>query len=270
MSDAEADSAPTGLDSFDSAAVNAICPPLVALAAVLVDQTPFKFLLMGFFVWVHEVGHASVSWLSGRIAVPLPIGWTNVEPGQTTAFAAALLLGYCALVYVGWKERRPWPIALGIALILVQVRMTWYLGEDRERMWMIFCGVGGEFYLSAAMVALFYFEFPDWFRWGWCRYPVLFLGAATFCESYTLWWKIRRGLEGIPYGSMINGEDDSGGDMNILHEDYRWTQHRIIGSYWHLGNACLIAVAAIYLFYSLRLNRIFNPILARILSLGTG
>lgn len=256
--------------SFDNAWVNAAAPPLVAAAAVLTARSPLGFLLQGFHVWIHEVGHASISWLSGRRALPLPIGWTNVEHSQSLVLELAFLLGYGALVVVGWRERRPWPMALGAALLATQVWMTWFFGEERARMWMIFAGVGGEFYLAAAMVGLFYLEFPDWFRWGWCRYLVLFLGAASFYETYSFWWKVKRGLEGIPYGSMINGEGDSNGDMNILHDDYRWTQHQIIGTYWHLGNACIVAVVAIYLFYNLRLNRLFNPILARLLSLGTG
>jgi hypothetical protein len=133
---------------------------------------------------------------------------------------------------------------------------------------MIFGGVGGEFYLPAAMACLFFFELPEWFRWESCRYLVLFVGASSFFESYSLWHKIRIGAEGIPFGSMINGEDDGGGDMNILMDDYGWTQHRIIYAYGHLGDACLVAAFAVYLFFNLRLNRIFNPVLARGLSLG--
>ena len=63
--------------SFDSPIVNAFAPPLVAGLAILFVISPLGFLLGGFHVWVHEFGHASVAWLSGRRALPLPFGWTN-------------------------------------------------------------------------------------------------------------------------------------------------------------------------------------------------
>jgi hypothetical protein len=242
----------------------------VAALAIHFSLSPLGFLLEGFHVWIHELGHASVAWMTGRWALPLPFGWTNVEPAKSTVFTALLAALFIALGVAGWRERRAWPILLSLGLLCAQFRMTGSLGEDRARMWMIFGGVGGEFYLAAAMVGLFYFEFPEKFRWGGCRYVVLFLGSASFFETYRFWRQVKLGLEGIPYGSMINGEDDGGGDMNILKDDYRWTQHQIIGTYWHLGNTCLVCLAALYVFYSLRMNRVFNPLLARVFSLGMG
>jgi hypothetical protein len=56
--------------------------------------------------------------------------------------------------------------------------------------------------------------------------------------------------------------------MNILADEYHWTQHRIIFTYNHLADWCLAAILFVYVFYSLRLNRVFNPVLARMLSIG--
>jgi len=67
-----------------------------------------------------------------------------------------------------------------------------------------------------------------------------------------MWKKIKRGEEGIPYGSMVAGEEDEGGDMNVLHHDYKWTQHRIIHTYNDLGDACLLALVVIYLTFRAR------------------
>src|SRR5580698_10128058 len=74
---------PVDPTSFDSRGVNAVAPPLVAAVAVLVKLSPLGFLLEGFHVWVHEFGYATVAWLSGMRALPLPFGWTNVEPDKS-------------------------------------------------------------------------------------------------------------------------------------------------------------------------------------------
>jgi hypothetical protein len=67
---------------------------------------------------------------------------------------------------------------------------------------------------------------------------------------------------------MINGEDDGGGDMNILADRYHWTQHQIVFTYNHLADACLATIIAVYLFFNLRLNEVFDPFLARCFSVG--
>jgi hypothetical protein len=261
----EAPQSPYDPRSFDSPLVNALAPPLVAGLAILFKASAVGFLLEGFHVWVHELGHASVAWLTGRRALPLPLGWTNVEHERSflVYLGVPLLLG--ALAVAGWRERRIWPMVLAAGLFAAQTYMTWFLPDDRGHMWMIFGGVGGEFYLSAAMVGLFYFEFPEKFRWGGCRYVVLFIGAACFFESLVFWRKVRRGDEGIPYGSMINGEDDGGGDMNILRDDYRWSQHQIIHTYNHLADACLLALVIVYAVFNLRLDRALTRMVGRLL-----
>lgn len=252
--------------SFDSPVVKAVAPPLVIAVAILGKLSPVGFLLEGFHVWIHELGHATVAWITGHPTVPVPFGWTNVEPERSLVLYLVILGALLALVVCGGRERKAWPIVLGVGLIASQAVLTWELPADRAHEWMIFGGVGGEFYLATAMVGLFFFEFPEWFRWGSCRYPVLFLGAGSFFETYTLWRQVKRGVEGIPYGSMINGEGDGGGDMNILVDEYHWTQHRIIFTYNHLADVCLLVALGTYLFFNLRLNQMFNPLLARCLA----
>jgi hypothetical protein len=259
---------PFDLTSFDSPFVNALMPPLVAGAGILFALSPLGFLLAGFHVWLHEFGHATFAWLTGRRALPLPIGWTSVEPSQSALVYVGIPVLLLILATAGWRERKLWPVVLAAAVLALQTWMTWFVPESRSHEWVIFGGVGGEFYLGAAMMGLFYFEFPDGFKWGGCRYLFVFVGASSFYQTYALWYHIKRGLEDIPYGSMINGEDDGGGDMNILRDDYSWTQHQIFNTYYHLGNACLVALALVYLYFNLRLDRIFDRFLAPVLSLG--
>lgn len=242
--------------SFDSWLVNLVAVPVVMGIALLINLSPFGFFLKGFHVWTHEFGHATVAWLIGKRALPLPIGWTNVEPEKSNFvyFGVLFLLG--VLLVAGWRERKIWPILIALALAPLQFYMTWRLPEHRADLWQTFGGVGGEFYLSTALMGLFYFQFPDKFKWSVCRYVFLFLGASSFLNIYCFWQQVKRGAESIPWGSLVQGEEDGGGDMNILRDDYHWSNHQIIGAYNHLGSACLVVLLLIYLIFALRLDRI--------------
>jgi hypothetical protein len=249
--------------SFDSWLVNLLALPVVLALAWLVNLSPLGFFLKGFHIWMHEFGHATVAWLTGKRALPLPVGWTNVGPEKSNFvyFGVLFLLG--VLLVAGWKERKIWPVLLALALAPLQFYMTWRLPGDRADLWLTFGGVGGEFYLSTALMALFYVQFPEKFKWGGCRYVGLFLGASSFLNIWFFWREVRRGNESIPWGSLVAGEEDGGGDMNILRDDYRWSNHDIIGTYSHLGRACLAALAIVYVVFALRLDRVADRTIGR-------
>lgn len=241
--------------SFDSWIINAAAPPLVGGLAILVGLSPLGGLLAGFYVWMHEFGHATVAWMTGRRALPLPIGWTNVAEERSTFVYFGVLFLFTVLFVAGAREKKIVPMIAAVVLALAQAVMTWRWPEAVGYKWSIFAGVGGEFYLSAAAVAAFFFRLPEKFRWGVCRYVFLFIGAACFYRVFVFWRKVKRGEEGIPYGTLIGGEEDEGGDMNILHHDYDWTQREIIHTYNNLGTACLVGMVAIYACFALRLDR---------------
>lgn len=252
----EIEERPFVLAAFDNTWVNVIVPPVVAGLGILVMKSPFSFFLMGFNIWVHEFGHATVAWLTGHHALPLPIGWTSYSPDRSN-FVYFGILGLLTILFIaGIKERKPAALFIAIGVAVIQYYMTWRLPETTVDLWLAFSGVGGEFYLSAAMMGMFYVELPEKFRWGLCRYFFLFIGAGSFFRTFLLWREIHRGEADIPMGSMVNGEDDAGGDMNILHDDYGWTLRGISHTYNNLGTACLIALGVVYLVFALRLNRL--------------
>lgn len=234
------------LRSFDSLWISLIIPPVVVGIAWLVNMSPLQFFLRAFYIWIHEFGHATVAWMSGYKALPLPLGWANISQTKQDFVYWGVLFLLSVFFWAGWKERKLWPLILAPAIAVAQWWMTWRVPEWRIEMWIDWAGVGGEFYLSAAMVCLFFVSLPDKFRWGGCRYLFLFLGAGCFIESFTFWRDVYVGLEEIPWGTMLHGEHDEGGDMNKLRDGWGWTRQRIYRSYNSLGQACLIAIGIVY------------------------
>jgi hypothetical protein len=233
--------------SFHSPWITILAPPLVIALAWLINLTPFKFVLQAFYIWIHEFGHATVAWMSGYKALPLPLGWTNISPEREELVYWGVLFLLAVFFIAGWRERRWWPVIIAPIIAAGQWGMTWRMEDWQVEMWIDFAGVGGEFCLSALMVALFFVNLPEKFRWGTCRYLFLFMGAACFIEAYSFWRDVYVGLEEIPWGTMLHGDGDEGGDMNRLRDGWGWSRQRIYRTYHALGQACLIALGASYL-----------------------
>jgi len=250
--------------AFDNWKVNTFVPPLLLGLVWLVQLTPLKFLLTGFHVWMHEFGHATAAWLCGRRATPLPIGWTPVEPEYSAFVYWGLLLLFVILFAAGLKERKVWPMLAALALAGLQYHMTWRMPEHRQEFWWgAFGGVGGEFYLSTLFMLFFFVQLPDKFRWGACRYVFFLIGAAAFLNIWMRWNDVYRGIEEIPFGSMINGEDDQGGDMNKLMDLYGWKKFDIRRNYLLLGRGCWIALGVVWLAFVFRLNRVADWVVGK-------
>ena len=241
---------------FDRWAVNTFVPPLLLGFVLLVNLSPLKFLLTGFHVWMHEFGHATAAWLCGFRATPLPFGWTPVEPTYSPFVYFGLLLMFGILGVAGWLERKLWAIVAAVALAGLQYYMTWKMPELRQEFWWsAFGGVGGEFYLSTLFMMFFWVQLPEKFKWGACRYVFFLIGATAFLNIWLRWGDIYRGLEEIPFGSMINGEDDQGGDMNKLMDGFGWKKFTIRRNYWLLGWGCWAALGLMWALFVLRLNK---------------
>ncbi|WP_438480326.1 M50 family metallopeptidase [Oleiharenicola lentus] len=241
---------------FDHWRVNVLMPPLLLGLAWLVNHSPLKALLTGFHVWMHEFGHSTAAWITGRRATPLPFGWTPIEPEFSPFVYFGVLALLAVLFWAGWKERKVWPMLIAVVLAVVQFIMTWQLPLHRQEFWWTFCGVGGEFYLSALMMAFFFVQLPEKFRWGACRYVFFLIGATCFLHIVEFWNLVHNGDEAIPMGSLVNGEDDEGGDMNTLLNLYGWKYHQIRNTYQYLGYWCWAVLGAVYVGFALRLNAV--------------
>ena len=250
------------LFAFDNWKVNVLVPPLLFGLTWLANASPLGSLLTGFHVWMHEFGHATAAWLTGRRATPLPFGWTPIEPDYSPFVYFGLLFLLGVLFAAGWKERKVWPMLAAVALGVLQYHMTWRLRLPDQEFWWTFGGVGGEFYLSALFMAFYFVELPEKFRWGACRYVFFLIGATAFLNIYLRWDKVYHGLEEIPFGTLINGEEYGGGDMNKLMDDFGWTKALIRHRYHLLGQWCLAGLGVVYGAFALRLNRLPDLLLA--------
>jgi hypothetical protein len=236
--------------------VNAFVPLLLLTLVWLVHLTPAKFLLTGFHVWMHEFGHATAAWLCGFRATPLPFGWTPVEPVYSHFVYWGLLLLFFILFAAGVKERKVWPMIAAVALAGLQFHMTWRMPEHRQEFWWgAFGGVGGEFYLSTLFMMFFWVQLPDKFRWGMCRYVFFLIGASAFLNIWLRWREVYTGLQEIPFGSIINGEEDQAGDMNKLMDGYGWKKFDIRRRYLLLGYGCWAALGVMWTLFALRTNQ---------------
>jgi hypothetical protein len=241
------------LYSFKNRYVLFLAFPIAMSLAILLHAIGFHRLFIFLQIWIHEFGHATIAWFSGRRALPLPFGWTTVIPERSlfVYFGGLILLGL--LFRAGWQEKKRSTIIVAIVCAVIQFGMTWLLSEDTFDMWLSFGGVGGEFYLSTLLMAGFYFRLPDYFRWDFWRYPALFLGANTFWTIFSFWQSVKQGTESIPWGSLIGG--DSVGDMNQLSEVHNWSNAQIINTYTGLGNLCWFVLLSLYIFFVIKHRR---------------
>ncbi|MGK7911969.1 MAG: hypothetical protein AB4050_10900 [Synechococcus sp.] len=239
--------------SFDSPIVNIAAVP-VALIAAMMANTIVPILMLPLQIWIHELGHATVAWMAGYRALPLPFGWTSIS-GERSTFVYIGILFLLGLLFVaGRRERKRWPMVLAVVLAVVQAVMTWGLSERVFDLLVVFGGVGGEFYLSTLFIVGFYFKLPDRLRWDFWRFVVLFVAASTFCQAFWQWHLIDRGLQDIPWGTMLFGSGDAGGDMNRLNFDHGWSAARIVSTYSRLGELCLMAIVGAYGLFAIKLN----------------
>ena len=252
----------TDVLSFQNRYSNGLVFPGLLLVGMLMNAMPIvNALFYGIKIWLHEFGHATVAWLAGRQALPLPIGWTSYNPQRSLFVYLGLLTLLGLLFWAGRREGQRWPMGLAAVLAVVQFYMTWLLPAKSFAMLMAFGGIGGEIYLAALLMVSFYFPLPNYFRWDFYRFPVVVGSAFCFWGQLWLWQQIPRGKASIPFGSLW-GETEHG-DMNQLANLYGWTPGDIIGTYSAIAHLCLFAIIAVYGYTLFRQHRDFFTALGR-------
>jgi hypothetical protein len=231
---------------------------VVALPAAFLFAPLAKLLILpgllfgGVQIWIHEFGHALISWLGGHAATPIGLGWTNMEPNRSMFVFACFLFLLGITTYRSIEHKLYFPAAIAGALIPLQVYFTFVASVSKWDFAVGYGGIGGEFYLSTLLIVAFYYEFPAKIRWDFFRWFFLLAGAYAFFHTYRTWIQISHREASIPWGTLWGGESDSGGDMNRLYDEHGWTKQEIIRLYLKTGMVCTVAIVAHYVTFAAR------------------
>ena len=123
--------ADTDLMSFDNRFSAVFYFPLMVLTGIFLKAfAPIGVLLQGIDIWFHEFGHAVMAWMAGRRAIPLPIGFTPVNPERSSFVYVGVLILFGLLFWAGQREQKRWPRMLAISLTVIQFGMTWLMSAN--------------------------------------------------------------------------------------------------------------------------------------------
>ena len=212
--------------------------------AVVVNAIPLsRWLLQGIGIWFHEFGHAFVAWMSGRRALPLPIGWTTVESERSPVVFVLLLILALLLLIPSLRQQKRLGIVLALTLILLQLLGWFALPTSGFNSLLSWSGVAGELILPTVLIVASFYRLPRYFNWKVYRIPCQFAACVCLVRTVIFWQRVRLGLAPIPFGSIWSANH---GDMNDLIAS-GWSTQTIISSYTTLSWICMAMITGIYL-----------------------
>jgi len=222
--------------------------PGALLVALAFHAWPTGHFLQRTFLsmMVHELGHAVTAWWCGFGAMPTL--WRTMIP-ETRGLVWLLVTAFeIGLVVFGWKRQRLALVLVGLVLGAIQlVAVT--SSSDTAHAWIIFGGDGGAMVLGTMLMASF---FVPKLREHGLRWGLLAIGAAAFVDTFATWWAARSDLDVIPFGE-IEGVGLS--DPSKLTEVYGWNVGHLVERYVSLGVACLVALAMVSVWQTVRSRR---------------
>jgi hypothetical protein len=236
--------------------VDLLALPSAFLAALLLTASSFgRLLAFPIEIVFHELGHAVPSWLSSRAALPLPCGITFHSESQSafTGLCFVFLLG--VLAYRGYREERPFVVGVAAACFALFLVFSLLLSAERTEELILLGGIAGELWLSALVIASFYFPMPDRLRWDFFRVLLLPIACVAFVATTRLWWGVAAGTSDMPLGSLFGGRDDGAGDLDRLMIDFGWFPEALVHVYLRLALACGAALFGLYAAFAVRAVR---------------
>jgi hypothetical protein len=232
---------------------NVIGVPVVMLLSWLFCSTNFGRLLASLVSMpFHEVGHAAGSWLSSRIAIPLPF-FTFWDDDQSVwmGLLVAAVLGW--LIFHTYREKNWFMLGSVSAVLLAWAVITFVVPPRQTLMWQILSGALGEIVFGGFLLVAFHFPLPDRLRWDFWRWIALVPAALCFTQALMLWRTVSADVSQMPWGSAIGSESD--GDMNRLVQQFHWSANDLADLYL---NAAYVALTALAIAYGYALYRLIR------------
>jgi len=229
---------------YDEGMENVIGVPVVMLLSWLFCSTNFGRLLASLVgMPFHEVGHAAGSWLSSRIAIPLPF-FTFWDDDQSVwmGLLVATVLGW--LIFHTYREKNWFMLSSVSAVLLAWAVITFVVPPRQTLMWQILSGALGEIVFGGFLLVAFHFPLPDRLRWDFWRWIALVPAALCFTQALMLWRTVSADVSQMPWGSAIGSESD--GDMNRLVQQFHWSANDLADLYL---NAAYVLVTALAIGY---------------------
>ncbi len=238
---------------LDQGIENVIGVPLVVLLSWLFCSTGVGRLFASLVgMPFHELGHAAASWLSSRVAIPLPF-FTFWYDDQS------LVMGLLVAGFLGWlmfhtyREKNHFMLGAAGVVVVAWGVMTFVVSPRTTLMWQILAGALGEIVFGAFVLTAFHFPLPDRFRWDFWRWVAIIPAALCFVHAAKLWRTVSADVSLMPWGSAIGAESD--GDMNRLVQQFAWSANDLADFYLAVAYACICAVAASYAYAAYRLRK---------------
>ena len=238
---------------YDRGAENLFAVPVVLTLSGLICSTGLGRLFASMVgMPFHELGHAAASWLSSRIAIPLPFFtfWFDDQ---------SVLMGMIVAGALGWlmfhtrREKNHFMFGVTVAMLAGWAIATFLISPTTTLMWQILAGALGEIVFGAFLLIAFHFPLPDRFRWDFWRWVALIPGALCFVHALSLWRTVSADVSQMPWGSAIGAESD--GDMNRLVQQFGWDANALADFYLGTAYACLLILAAAYAYAAYRMKR---------------
>ena len=197
------------------------------------------FLVLG--IMVTFAGHRKeLRWLQAAGAVfTLFIASWFLFGSQSNPMIFLLLIAVGGLLaWLGWSGRSPALVLAGATLVLAQIVLTLLTGSDRQELFFVAGGIGGEFVIGTLLVLLWFGRLPAWLRWG-----ALCVGMLTLVFNTLAWHRYAADPSQLPLGTAIHGRGDSNGDLNRLMRGLDWSPEQLIDATLSLSRVCLFLLA---------------------------